>query len=112
MIRMTLGGLCLALLLAGAGWLWLGHVDRERLDEPVPGLEVARSVVIMPGSSLQAVARSLSSEGLLQHPQSFVREARREQLAGRIRAGEYLVEPGTTPRQMLDMFVAGRVGLH
>jgi UPF0755 protein len=112
MIRMTLGGLCLALLLAGAGWLWLGHVDRERLDEPVPGLEVARSVVIMPGSSLQAVARSLSSEGLLQHPQSFVREARREQLAGRIRAGEYLVEPGTTPRQMLDMFVAGRVWLH
>ena len=43
MIRMTLGGLCLALLLAGAGWLWLGHVDRERLDQPVPGLEVARS---------------------------------------------------------------------
>ena len=66
----------------------------------------------MPGNSLQAVARSLSAEGLLQHPQSFVREAKRDGLAGRIRAGEYLVEPGTTPRQMLDMFVAGRVWLH
>jgi UPF0755 protein len=112
MIKMTLGGLCLALLLAGAAWLWLGHVDRERLEQPVPGLEAARSIVIMPGSSLQAVARSLSAEGLLQHPQSFVREARRENLAGRIRAGEYLLEPGVTPRQMLDMFVAGRVWLH
>jgi len=112
LIKLLLGGLCLALLLAGGGWLWLAQLDRERLDVPVPGLEAARVVVISPGSSLQAVARSLAGQGLLEHPESFVRQARREQLAARIRAGEYRVEPGTTPRQMLDMFVAGRVWLH
>jgi UPF0755 protein len=112
LIKVLLGGLCLAILLAGAGWLWLAHVDRERLDQPVPGLEAARTVVISPGSSLGGIARSLAAQGLLEYPESFVRQARREQLAARIRAGEYRVEPGTTPRQMLDMFVAGRVWLH
>jgi UPF0755 protein len=112
LIKLMLGGLCLALLLAGGGWLWLARLDRERLEMPMPGLESARVVVISPGSSLQAVARSLTGEGLLEYPQSFVRQARREELAARIRAGEYRVEPGTTPRQMLDMFVAGRVWLH
>ena len=112
LIRFLVGGLCLALLLAGGGWLWLAQLDRERLDRPVPGLQAARIVIISPGSSLQAVARSLAGEGLLEHPQSFVRQARREELSARIRAGEYRVEPGMTPRQMLDMFVAGRVFLH
>ena len=42
----------------------------------------------------------------------LIRQARREELAGRIRAGEYRIERGMTPRQMLDMFVAGRVQLH
>jgi UPF0755 protein len=102
----------LAMLLAGAGWLLLGHVDRQRLDEPLTGVEAARTIRIAPGSSLQGVAAMLQREGLLMHPGSFIRQARREDLAGRIRAGEYLIEPGTTPRQMLDMFVAGRVQLH
>jgi UPF0755 protein len=112
LIKLLLGSLCLATLLAGAAWMLLAQVDRERLDRPITGLEAAKSVVIRPGSSLQAVASALAGEGLLAHPQSFVREARREALAGRIRAGEYRVEPGMTPRQMLDMFVSGRVQLH
>jgi hypothetical protein len=73
LIKLLLGGLCLAILLAGAGWLWLAHVDRERLDRPVPGLEAARAVVIETGSSLGGVAHSLAAQGLLEYPESFVR---------------------------------------
>lgn len=112
LIRILAGATALALLLAWAVWAILGRVDQQRLDKPVGGLEAARAVVIAPGSSLQAVARMLAGEGLLEHPGSFIRQARREGLAGRIRAGEYQVEPGVTPRKMLDMFVAGRVQLH
>jgi len=36
-------------------------------------------------------------------------EARRQNKQGRLKAGEYLIQRGTTPLQLLDQFVAGKV---
>lgn len=101
-------------VLAGAAlaWLLLIELDRQRNDEPIAALDAPRIVMVEPGSSLTAVARRLADEGLLAHPASWVRLARREDLAGRIRAGEFEVAPGTTPRLLLEQLVAGRVLLH
>lgn len=117
MARFTLTRRLLAVLLLGLLLLPLGrHVlhryDAAQLLEPIAGLEAPRTFVVAPGSALRSVAGALAGAGLLQRPSSWVREARRENLAGRIRAGEYLVEPGTTPRRLLDMLVAGQVLLH
>jgi UPF0755 protein len=41
-----------------------------------------------------------------------LRHANRERLATRLKAGEYRLQPGTSPEMLLDQFVAGDVILH
>lgn len=117
MVRLTLTKRLLAVLLLGllllpTGRHLLHRYDAAQLAVPIAGLDVPRTFVVAPGSALKRVAGALAGDGLLAHPSSWVREARREDLAGRIRAGEYRVEPGTTPRSLLDMMVLGRVLMH
>jgi len=99
-------------VLAAIAWLALEQLDRSRNDTPIAGLEGSRIVTVEPGSSLRAVATRFADQGLLEHPDSWIRLARREDLAGRLRAGEFEVLPGTTPRQLLEQIVSGRVLLH
>jgi UPF0755 protein len=99
-------------VLAAIAWLALEQLDRSRNDTPIAGLEGSRIVTVEPGSSLRAVATRFADQGLLEHPGSWIRLARREDLAGRLRAGEFEVLPGTTPRQLLEQIVSGRVLLH
>lgn len=112
LVRRLMAVAMIGVLLLPAARHVVHEVDARRLEAPISGLEVPRDFVVVPGSSLQAVAAGLAAAELLDHPSSWVREARREGLAGRIRAGEYRVMPGSTPRQLLDMMVAGRVHLH
>jgi len=116
MLRKTLTNLAVAaatvVVLAAMAWFGLGWLDDRRNERSIPGLDGPRIVTIAPGSSLRAVARQLASEGLLVHPDSWVRLAQRQGVAGRIRAGEFQVEAGSTPRALLEQIVAGRVLLH
>ena len=109
--RLVLGGVAAAALVAGA-WLVVGHLDRARLERPIPSSALPAVVVIEPGSSLTAIANDLAGAGLLEHPGSWVRQARREGVAARVHAGEYVVPAGATPRAVLDLLVAGQVRLH
>jgi len=93
-------------------WLGLRWLNDHRNDQPIAGLVAPRVVTIEPGSALSTVARRFADEGLLEHPDSWVRLARREDVAGRIRAGEFEVAPGATPRSLLRQIVAGQVLLH
>ncbi len=102
----------LGLLLLPAGRHLLHRYDAAQLQVPIAGLAAPTTFVVASGSALRGVADALARAGLLERPASWVREARRENLAGRIRAGEYRVEPGTTPRRLLDMLVSGQVLLH
>lgn len=78
------------------------------LDRPLT-LTEARIVEILPGDSSSTVADRLAQAGLIDHPEIFVLHARLTHSAARIRAGEYRIDPGHTPRRMLADFVAGRV---
>ncbi len=110
--KRLLAVLLLGLLLLPAGRHLLHRYDSAQLAVSIAGLDAPRTFAVAPGSSLRRVASALARDGLLERPSSWVREARRENLAGRIRAGEYRFEPGSTPRQLLDMMVEGRVLLH
>ncbi len=81
------------------------------LDAP---LNVAAPVVfkVAPGMRFARVAADLSSRGIVAAPRAWVLYARWRGLAAAIKAGEYEIEPGTTPRGLFMKLVNGQVLLH
>jgi UPF0755 protein len=75
-------------------------------------IDTAVNYTIKPGMSLQAVCEELLSMGMLTKPYYLIFEARRKERAKQIKAGEYHILPGTTPLQLLDQFIAGKVVQH
>jgi len=103
-------GIAVLLAVIVAGWLWSDYQDfaRTPLSLPEDGLVLQ----VPPGTNLKVLARQLHAQGVLRNPDYLYWYARWKQLAHRIRAGEYLVEPGVTPVQLLEQFVEGKVLLH
>jgi len=64
------------------------------------------------GSPFASVSRDLAERGFIDHPDWYRWYARLLDKAGGVHAGEYLVEVGTTPAQLLEMFIAGDVQLY
>ncbi len=67
------------------------------------------SYTIKSGASLSSVANELHQQGLMDHPRYWVWSARWERQADKIKAGEYAISPQMTPRQLLALFVSGKV---
>jgi UPF0755 protein len=93
---------------AAAGMLWFGL---RSLDEPLAVGAPVRFTVI-PGTSFAHVAADLAAQGLIAQPRAWVLYARWKGLASGIKAGEYEIEPGITPRALLSKMVSGQVVLH
>jgi UPF0755 protein len=64
------------------------------------------------GSAFGSISRDLAERGYIGHPAWFRWYARLARKAGAVHAGEYLIDAGTTPRQLLQMFVDGEVQLY
>ncbi len=64
------------------------------------------------GTAFAAISRNLAERGYVGHPDWFRWYARLSGRAGSVRAGEYRIDVGTTPRQLLQIFVAGDVQLY
>ncbi len=81
------------------------------LDEPlkVPAPLVFR---VAPGTRFVRVAADLAARGVVAQPRAWVLYARFKGLASSIKAGEYEIEPGATPRTLLEKLVSGQVLLH
>jgi len=107
----VLPGVLLALLAMAAVASWFWRDMEQQMTRP---MNLAQEAVleIAPGTTLRALGRDLQRRGWLEQPIYFELEARRSQRAGRIRAGEYAVQPGTTPRRLLDLLVSGQVIQH
>lgn len=99
----------LLVLAAGAGWLWQ---DMNRQLHAPLNIDNAETLVVESGTSLRALAKQLVDRGWLEHPYYLRIHARRAGNGNRIQAGEYAVEPGITPVQLLDKLIAGRVIQH
>jgi UPF0755 protein len=97
-------------LLAGAAWFVADQ--RRALDESLAVPEGGFDYVLPAGAGLNSLAQDLAVNGVLANPRSLVVYARWQGLAGAIKAGEYRIEPGTTPITLLDQLVAGRVVQH
>lgn len=64
------------------------------------------------GTPLRRVSADLAQRDVLENPWLLDLYARASGDATRIRAGEYRLEPGTTPLTLVDQLVAGQVFLH
>ena len=64
------------------------------------------------GSGLRRVSDDLATRGLITAPDLLVLHGRLNGMDTGIKAGEYRIEPGTTPPQLLRQLTSGRVMLH
>ncbi len=101
--------LALCVLLLGAAALATGY---RALNEPLNVPETGYAMVVPAGTSLQSLADRLATEGVLASPRTLVLYGRLTGEAARIKAGEYDVLSGTTPLELLEQLLSGRVKLH
>jgi len=65
-----------------------------------------------PGSSVHRLVSDLQAEGFIQHPNFFFFLAYWKGSTNKLKTGEYLFVPGTTPNQLLEQMLMGNVILH
>lgn len=100
--------LTLALLAAAAALVWFGA---RSLDQPV-AISAPLRFKVNPGASFARIATELAAQGVIAHPRAWIVFARIRGLASAVKAGEYEIQPGTTPRELLTKMVNGQVLLH
>jgi len=103
---LALAGLAALGALAGYGVL------QRWLDAPLAIGTAAIEVEIPRGQPLVATARQLAERGVLEHPRWLQLYARATGADARVKAGEYSIPPGTTPRGLLALFESGAVIQH
>lgn len=99
--------LVVAALVAAAAVAWA----LRWLDRPLPLRQAVVELTVPPGTAPRAVAEAWVRAGVHTDPRLLWGWFRLSGQAARIRAGSYEIQPGTTPRQLLDMLVQGREAL-
>ena len=107
-----MGVLLAALLLAGglAALLWQHY--QQFLGTPLKLPAEGLVVEIEGGETAARVAARLESQGVLGDARLLRLHLRLHPELGRIKAGEYLLEPGLTPVGLLELLVSGRTRMH
>lgn len=99
-------GFLILLVSLFAGWAWQDY--RGFLDTPLQLPEQGLVYEVAPGSHIRNIARDLTAKGVLDAPWYLRLYARQSGLAPKLRAGEYRITPGMTPRGLLALLVSGR----
>lgn len=82
------------------------------MDSAVAVPEAGTTIVITPGSSFATVTRELVAQNIIESDFWYRLYARRSGAANSIQAGEYRLEPGATPRTLLQQFSSGAVQMY
>lgn len=109
--RLILTAAALVLLVGAAGGLALLLAARS-LDQPVGMAADGYVLDVREGRNLGDLTAQLARDGILARPRVLRWYARWREVDQRIQAGEYLLDPGLTPRDILDKLVAGDVRLY
>jgi UPF0755 protein len=109
MLHRLIGLLILAISLA-AGWLWTDY--QAFTQTPLSVGENGLVYELKPGGSARSLARDLHAQGVLRNEIYFRILARIDADARHLKAGEYLIEPLTTPAGLLRLLSSGKVIQH
>ncbi len=82
------------------------------LQTPIEGLSEMSTFEVERGASLRTVASQLNGRGWLDQPNVWIAWARLTGRAAGLKAGEYELAPGLSPRALLDRLSSGDVILH
>jgi len=85
------------------GWIYLG----QNFDAPGARGEPV-TLVLVPGSSAWEIAEALYAAGVVDDPNVFAVGVWRGGHGGALQAGEYLFPPHATPRQAMEIVLAGK----
>jgi UPF0755 protein len=107
-VRLVMPTIVVLLLAAAGAEIWQGV---RSLDEPLNIAAPLRFKVSI-GSRFARVAMDLGNQGIVEWPRTWVLYARWKGVAAAIKAGEYELVPGMTPRGLLEKMVSGQVLLH
>ncbi len=88
------------------GWYWSAY--QTFLSTPLQVPEEGLVLNVAPGTTLKKLSSDLAGKGVLTRAGFLYWHARWENLAHRIRAGEYLVAKGTLPQGFLELLVRGK----
>jgi UPF0755 protein len=102
--RLALLGCLIGACIAGiVAWIAV-----RSLDQPLH-LAVPIRYKVVPGVRFARVAADLGAQGVVTYPRAWVLLARFKGQAAAVKAGEYVIEPGLTPRSLLAKMVKGDV---
>ena len=108
LLKLSAAGLTAALLLL----VWYAfHLNRS-LHQPLAFGTQERLLVIAPGTSFKEIMADLKRKGMLSDTLALEVHARWSGHARGVQAGEYQIDPGVTPLEMLDQLLAGKVVQH
>ncbi len=101
------------LVLGGSfAFAWVMMSLNSFSENPILLPETGIAYELQPGTSLSAVAKDLEQRGYLQSAFYFQLMARLDGQASNIKAGEYHLQAGLTPKSLLALLVSGQVVSH
>jgi len=96
----------LIVVVGGTAYAW------SWLHRPIATLPDNATYEVPRGASARTIARDLQQRGWLRYPHIWRVWVRYRGLAGNIKAGEYALQPGLSPDDLLRLFTSGAVVLH
>jgi len=85
-------------------------IDLYRFPDQPQGSGAPKEVVIPKGASMTAVVSQLERAGVITRPTLFRLYANQRGVAGKVKAGRYMLASAMTPRQVVDQLVTGAKG--
>jgi UPF0755 protein len=64
------------------------------------------------GMQVSKMAEVLARDGVLENPRLFVLWVKITNVRAKLKAGEYLIKPGSTPKTLIDLLISGKVMQH
>ncbi len=111
-MRRLLQALTLLIVLAAVGAGAIAWWGNQWLRRPIAGLQERTTFEVPRGASMRSVAAALQARGLLDRPQVWIVWSRLMRHDSALKAGEYELQPGLTPRGLLALLRSGQVLLH
>jgi len=97
------------ILLAGVVVAWGWHQYNQFVDEPLTVSTEGAELIVPPGATFTSVAKQLQAQGMMSDIRLFRLMVRLNGKGHALKAGEYFIVLATTPRQLLQQMVEGRV---
>jgi UPF0755 protein len=111
MLKILIKTFLITIVIVSAIAGWFVYDYHSFLNTPMK-LEQKMIFEVKKGRSIRALARELHKQKFIKSPTYFVWHAKFSGHTKRIHVGDYEIEPGTTPRKLLQMMVSGKVRLY